>query len=130
MNSLITEILAAILILLSLVKVTMLIVNPRAWVGLTKRIYTDTKLTSVVSSALAGIILYLLIRSGLDIVQILAVCLFLFLLILVGIAPYVPRLYAWFETQDVGQLIKGQWLYVSAWIALILWGAYTLLASS
>ena len=66
MNSLITEVLAAILILLSLVKTTMLLVNPRAWV----------------------------------------------------------------ETQDIGQLIKGQWLYVSVWIALLLWGVYTLLASS
>ena len=80
--------------------------------------------------ASAGVVLYLLIRSGLDIVQILAVCLFLFLLILVGVAPYVPRLYAWVETQDVVRLIKGRWLYVSVWITLILWGAYTLLASS
>jgi hypothetical protein len=130
MNSLITKILAAFLILLSLVKTTMLLVNARAWIGLVKRFYADTKVTSAVALASAGIVLYLLIRSGLDIVQILAVCLFLFLLILVGAAPYVPRLYGWVETQDIGQLIKEQWLYVSAWIALLLWGAYVLLFSS
>ena len=126
MHSLITEVLAAILILLSLVKTTLLLVNARAWLGFTKRIYADTKVTSVVSLALAGIVLSLLIRSGLDIVQILAVCLFLFLLILVAMAPYAPRLYAWVETQDIGQLIKEQWLSVSVWMALLLWGTYTL----
>lgn len=128
MNSLITEVLAGILILLSLVKTTMLLVNPRAWIGFTKRIYVDPKVTSLVSLAVAGIVLYLLIRSGLDIVQILAVCLFLCLLIIPAVAPYAPRLYAWVETQDIGQLLKEQWLYVSVWIALLSWGIYTLLS--
>jgi len=127
MNSLITEVLAAILILISLLKTAMLLVNPHAWIGFVKRFYADTKLTSAVSLVAAGIVLYLLIRSGLDIVQILAVCMFVFLLILVAVAPYVPRLYAWVETQDIGQLLKEQWLYVAAWFALILWGAYALL---
>lgn len=128
MNSLITEVLAGILILLSLVKTTMLLVNPRAWIGFTKRIYVDPKVTSLVSLAVAGIVLYLLIRSGLDIVQILAVCLFLCLLIIPAVAPYAPRLYAWVETQDIGRLLKEQWLYVSVWIALLSWGIYTLLS--
>lgn len=65
MNSLITEVLAAILILLSLVKTIMMLVNANAWI----------------------------------------------------------------ETQDMHQLFKEQWLYISAWIALLLWGAYTLLYS-
>jgi hypothetical protein len=127
MNSVITEVLAAILILVSLAKMTMLLVNPRAWVSFIKRFYADTRVTTGVSLALAGIVLFLLIRSGLDIVQILAVCLFLFLLILVAVAPYVPRLFAWVETQDIGQMLREQWLYVSVWIALLLWGTYTLL---
>ena len=128
MNSLITEVLAGILILLSLVKTTMLLVNPRAWIGFTKRIYVDPKVTSLGSLAVAGVVLYLLIRSGLDIVQILAVCLFLCLLIIPAVTPYAPRLYAWVETQDIGQLLKEQWLYVSVWIALLSWGIYMLLS--
>ena len=127
MNSVITEILAAILILISLTKLVMVFVSPRAWVGFIRRFYGDTRVTSGVSLALAGIVLYLLIRSGLDIVQILAVCLFLCLLIIPAVAPYAPRLYAWVETQDIGQLLKEQWLYVSVWIALLSWGIYTLL---
>lgn len=130
MTSLITKLLAAFLILLSLVKLTMLLVDARAWIGLVRRLYADTKVTSAVALVAAGLVLFLLIRSGLDIVQILAVCLFLFLLILVGVAPYVPRLYAWVETQDMRQLLKEQWLYVAAWMALLLWGAYALLFSA
>lgn len=128
MHSLITEVLAAILILISLIKLVVILVNPGVWMGLVKRFYADTRVTSGVSLVLAGVVLYLLIRSGLDIVQILAVCLFLFLLILVALAPYVPRIYAWVETQVIGQMLKEQWLYVSVWIGLLLWGAYSLLA--
>ncbi len=130
MNSLITEVLAALLILLSLVKTTMLLVNARAWITFIKWFYGDAKLTSAISLASAGVVLYLLIRSGLDIVQILAVCLFVFLLILVAAAPYVSRLYAWVETQDMRLLLKEQWLYVAVWAALLLWGAYALLFHS
>ena len=128
MNSVITEALAGILILLSLVKTTLLLVNPRAWIGFTKRLYINPKVTSMISLAAAGIVLYFLIRSGLDIVQILAVCLFISLLILPAVAPHAPRLYAWIETQDMDQLLKEQWLYISLWIALLAWGVYALLS--
>jgi len=130
MTSLITKLLAAFLILLSLVKLTMLLLNARAWIGIVKWVYAEPKVTSAVALAAAGIVLLLLIKSGLDIVQILAVCMFVFLLILVGVAPYVPRLYEWVETQDMRQLLKEQWLYVSVWMALLLWGAYALLFSA
>lgn len=127
MQSSITEVLAAILILLSLIKLTAVSVNARKWIGFAKRIYVNPKLTSFVALAAAAAILYLLVRSGLDIVQILAVCLFVVALTMAGMAPYAPRLLAWLETEDVNQLIKSQWLYISAWIALLVWGASTLL---
>jgi hypothetical protein len=128
MHSVITEVLAALLILLSLAKLAVVLVNARAWLGFAKRLYANPQVTSGVALVVAGVILSLLIRSGLDIVQILAVCLFVVCLMVAGVAPYAPHLFAWFETQDVGQLIKRQWLYVSVWIALLVWGAYTLLA--
>ena len=128
MNSVITKVLAAILILLSLLKLTMVLVNARAWLGFVKRLYANPQVTSGIALVVAGVILYLLIRSGLDIVQILAVCLFVVFLMVDGVAPYASHLFAWFETQDVGQLIKRQWLYVLVWIALLVWSACTLLA--
>jgi len=129
MNSALTEVLAAILILLSLVKLAVVLLNPRAWLGFAKRLYANPPVTSIVSLVMAGVILYLLIQSGLDIVQILAVCLFVVFLMVVGVAPHAPHLFAWLETQDVKQLIKRQWLYVSVWLALLVWGADTLLGS-
>ena len=128
MHSTITEVLATILILLSLIKLAFVLVNPRAWLGFAKRLYTNPQVTSVVALVVAGVILLLLIRSGLDIVQILAVSLFVICLIVVGIVPYAPHLFAWIETQDMQQLIRQQWLYGSVWLALLIWGAYTLVA--
>ena len=128
MHSVITEVLATILIFLSLIKLAVVLVKPRAWLGFAKRLYANPQVTSIVSLAVAGVILLLLIRSGLDIVEILAVSLFVVCLLIVGIASYAPPLFAWLETQDVHQLIKQQWLYVSVWLALLVWGAYTLLA--
>lgn len=128
MNSVITEILAALLILFSLTKLAVVMVKPRAWLGFAKRLYTNPQVTSLVALVVSGTLLHLLVRSGLDIVQILAVCLFVVCLMIVGVAPYAPQLFAWFETQDAEQLVKRQWLYVVAWVLLLLWGAYTLVA--
>lgn len=128
MSSLITQVLAAILIVFSFTKLVVVLVNPRAWLSFAKRLYMNPRVTSGVALAAAGVMLALLIRSGLDIVQILAVCLFVVLVIVVGIAPYAPHLFAWLETQDAKELIKRQWLYTLLWVALLSWGAYTLLA--
>jgi hypothetical protein len=123
-----TQALAAILILLSVVKLAVVLVRPRAWLGFAKRLYANPQVTALVSLAVAGILLLLLLRSGLDIVQILAVCLFVVSLVAVGVAPYAPHLFAWLETQDLDHLIKRQWRYVSVWLALLVWGTVTLLA--
>ena len=128
MNSQITEVLAAILIVLSLTKLVVVMVRPSAWLGLAKRLYTKPLVTSGVALAAAGVVLALLIRSGLDIVQILAVSLFVVLVIVVGIAPFAPHLFEWIEAQDMRQAIRRQWLYIVVWTALLAWGAYTLLA--
>ena len=71
--------------------------------------------------------LALLARSGLDIVSILAVCLFMSLMLIAGLAPYGPRLLDWIETQDLRRLIRQQLSYSLAWGALLLWGLIELL---
>lgn len=128
MNSWITQVLAATLILLSFTKLVVVLIKRGAWLGFAKRLYATPTATSAVSLGIAGVVLLLLIRSGLDIVQILAVCLFVVFLMIVGVAPYAPRLFAWLEMQDVQQMIRRQWLHASVWIALLCWGAYSLLA--
>lgn len=127
MNSTITQTLAWLLILMSVTKLAVVLVQPRAWIAFAKRLYVQPQTTSVVALFVAAALLFLLIRSGLDIVEILAVCLFVVSLLVVGVAPYAPRLFAWLEQEDIGRLVKRQWLYVSAWVALLAWGTYTLL---
>lgn len=129
MNSPLTQILAAFLILFSLVKLIVVFRNPLAWIAFARRVYANPKVTTVAALVAAGLILCLLIRSGLDIVQILAVGLFVACLMVVGIAPYAKDLFAWLERQDLAQLIRRQWLYIALWIFLLSWGAYRLVAS-
>lgn len=127
MNSDITEVLAAILILLSLTKLAVVMFNPLAWLGFARRLYAKPQMTSGIALAAAGVVLGLLIRSGLNIVQILAVALFVVLIMVAGIAPFASRLFEWLEAQDMSEVIRQQWLYIAVWTALLSWGVYTLL---
>ena len=121
------EILASILIILASIKLLVIAVNVRAWVSFAKRFYAHSHLTSLISVALAGLVLYLLLQSGLTIVQILAVNLFVVLLIVAGVAPYSSRIIAWFETEDLMHVIKRQWLHIVIWLLLLGWGVYEIL---
>jgi len=120
------EILAGILIVLAVVKLAVVLVNTRAWIALARALYTRPMVTSTVSIVLAGVVLYFLLTSGLTIVQILAVALFVLLLIVPGFAPYASVLLGWLENKDIGQIVKAQWLYVAIWLILLGWGVYEL----
>lgn len=122
MNSTITQALAALLLLLSAMKLVTLALRPRAWFKLVRRMYRHPQRTSGVALACAALVLWLLVRSGLDIVQILAVGFFMALMMMAGLAPYVPRLLEWMEFRDLGQLTRQQGLYVLVWTILLLWG--------
>ena len=70
--------------------------------------------------------MYFLLASGLNIIQILAVTLFVALLMLSGLAPYITQLIPWVEKQDLRKIMKDTWLYSLVWIGLIIWGAVEL----
>lgn len=127
MNDSSVKVLAATLIGISLVKLVVVFRNPKAWIGFARRLYANPALTSGVALTAGATILFLLIRSGLDVVQILAVCLFVVCLIVVGVAPYAQHLFEWLATQDLKQLIRRQWLYIAVWVLLLAWGTLSLL---
>jgi len=127
MPSVTIEVLAAALILLSVIKLTVLSVNAPAWLAVAKAIYSKPVVTATVSYALAGLVLTVLLQSGMTIVQILAVSLFVVLLLVPGIARYAPELLCWFEGQDIRRVLRDQWLYTLVWIVLLGWGACALL---
>lgn len=126
MNVSSTQFLAAILILLATVKLVFILVDPAAWIRNIRRIYAKPQVVGWVALGLAGLVLSLLLQSGLTITQILAVCLFLALLVMVGIAPHAPRILDWFGTQDLREVLRKQWLYVGVWLILMIWGLFDL----
>ncbi len=127
MKSPITESLAALLLLVVFLKIAALRLRPDAWLALARWLYRHPHRTGRAALAGAALVLALLARSGLDIVSILAVCLFMSLMLIAGLAPYGPRLLDWIETQDLRRLIRQQLSYSLAWGALLLWGLIELL---
>jgi hypothetical protein len=127
MSSRMFEVFAAVLILLAVVKLAVLTVNAPAWLTAVRALYARPMLTAVVSYVLAGLVLYGLIESGLTIVQILAVSLFVVLLIVPGFAPYMSEVLRGLEGKTLRQMLREQWLYSLVWMILLGWGACALL---
>lgn len=128
MNFSAIEILAGLLIVLAAIKLLVLLVDAQTWLRFVKRVYAKPHVTSWIALVLAVLVLYLLLRSGLTIVQVLAVTVFVSLLVVVGVAPYARPLFGWLETQSLQAMLREQWLYIVVWLLLLVWGAVEILA--
>ena len=118
------EIIAGILIVAGLIKIIVLLVNPKAWMNFAKGVWKNTGLMQVVMLILSGVILYYLIDSGMTIVQILAAGAFMGTLMAVGFANHIDSLMSKYDKQiKKGNLFKDNWLYILIWIALLIWAA-------
>ena len=122
------EILATILILLAIIKIIVITINPQTWLSFIRNVYKMPALIAAIGALLSLLVLYFIINSGISIVEVLAVCLFIALLMLVGLANYADQLIAWMQKQDFVDILKQLWLYSAIWIFLLIWGAYTLLS--
>ena len=116
------EILALILIVVTAVKLLTFLVDPKIWYGFIEGIYSKPVIASFVAFILAALVLYLLILSGITIVEILAVCLFVALLLAIGFAKYADELMAWVRKQEIVSILKEVWLYTFVWLLLLAWG--------
>ena len=123
------EILALILIAIAVIKLIVFVVNPQWWYAFIGKIYKFPLFTSLTSFVLAMVVLYYLIQSGVTIVEILAVSLFIALLIAIGFAKYSDRLISWIKGQDIVFVLKEVWLYTLVWLLLLAWGAGEILFS-
>ena len=117
------EIIALILIIAVAVKLIVIMTNPKKWMGIVDAVWKNSGLTTIVCLVGAGIVLYYLLESGIGIVQILAVMLFLGLLIGLSAAAYSKDLIAFGKKilKDKA-VVKKAWLVIIIWIVLILWG--------
>lgn len=130
MNASAIQVLAGLLIILAAVKLAVVLVSPKVWVGFMKRVYAVPPVTSAIALVLAALVLYLLLLSGLSIVQVLAVTVFVSLLLVAGGAPFAKQLIGWLETQSLTTILRTQWLYVVIWVALLAWGAWAILVAN
>ena len=126
MSSRIIDLLAALLILLAIMKVIVLSVHTPTWLNAAKALDANRRVAVIVFYVLAGLVLYGLLVSGLTILQILAVALFVALLLLPGFAPYMGEVLHQLEGKNFGQIMREQWLYVLVWTLLLVWGAWAL----
>ena len=129
MNFGIIEILALILIAITAIKLLVFLVKPQWWYSFIEKVYSNPPVTSLFAFVLAMVVLYFLVLSGISIVEILAVSLFIALLIAVGFAKYADKLIPWVREQNIVLVLKEIWLYTLVWLLLIAWGAGELLIS-
>jgi hypothetical protein len=119
------ELLAWIIIVASLIKMIIILVSAKSWMNFAKKVYDKPQLTSWIALILAAVVLYYLIGAGITITQILAVTVFMALLFMAGLSSYIKKI---IKDVNLKTVLKEQWYYVLAWLALIVWGIIELTA--
>ena len=106
------EILALILIIVSVVKILFLMINPKGWFKFAKKFWGKTGWAKIISLIFAVIVFYYLTLS-MGIIEILAVTLFVALLFAVGLSGRIDDLMKIYDKQiKSGNLWKENWLYI------------------
>ena len=116
------EIFAIIVIAIAVIKIIIILVNPTLWLDIVEKIYIKPEFVSIFSLILAALVLYFIINAGISIVEILAVCLFIALLMLTGTANYADEIMGWAREQNIIFMVKRLWLYTLVWVILLAWG--------
>lgn len=123
------EILALVVIVATAIKIFVVMVNPKSWLGFVERIYSYPAVMMFLSLVLSAVTLKYLLDSGIGIVQILAVMLFLGFLMMMSLAVYSKEILpiARKILKDRKFLSKA-WLAIVVWVALIAWAVYVIFA--
>ena len=116
------EIFALILLVVAIIKIILILYKPEIWFGLIERMYVIPQLITLLALISSAVVLYFLINAGLTIIEILAVCLFIALLLMIAIASYSEELFVWIKQQDMTDVVRRTWLYIFVWILLLGWG--------
>ena len=112
----IVEWMAAITAIAVVIKILVILVKPKAWMGVVKPIYANSVVLMIVGLILAGGSLYYLTQAGMSIVDMFAVLFFLSMLMMVSVAAYNKELMA------LGQkMLKNRSVLRKGWLSLIIW---------
>jgi len=120
------EIIASIIIVISVIKLVVLSISPKSLYSFTRKIYSHPNIMSISALILAAVVLYYLIDAGITIVDIFAVMLFTILIMVVGIARYANEMMDWVMKKDPKNMLKEMWLYILIWVVLLVWGIVAL----
>jgi len=120
------EILALIFALLILIKLLVISVNPKKWIGFSKKILNNKAPVYIIYVILTVIVGYIVL-STVPATEIGAVTLFISLLIALSFLPYAKKLNVFSEDLIVG-IIKKSWLPIIIWLALAVWILYAVIA--
>ncbi|MEM3113323.1 MAG: hypothetical protein QXI33_02775 [Candidatus Pacearchaeota archaeon] len=117
------ENLALIVICLSLIKVLVILIKPDKWVELIALIYRIPTITIFVSLVLGYIVLGNLIASGITYVEIMAVALLIFLLMLLSFSLYSKEMPLFGK-----KLLQDKSFWKKAWLPTLIWVILSILA--
>jgi len=124
----VVETFAWIVVILAVVKIIVILVNPKKWLKVTKKVYSSPRVTMWVSVLLALFVLSHLLRE-VNIVQIFGVMLFMMLLMAASMSVYskefMPLAEKIFKQKNI---LKRSWLPTLIWVLLIIWVVKVLLA--
>jgi len=117
------ELIAFILIAISLIKIVTIAIKPMAWYNsVVKPLFSNPRATQTISFLLAALVLYYLLIE-LSIVQILAAVFFMALLMLGGMVSFAKPFIDDAEKIYRGRnILRKYWLYTLIWVILLLWG--------
>jgi hypothetical protein len=115
------EIIALILLALGVVKMIVLLISPKSWLNLAKKLYNNKLVFQLVCLVLAAVVFYFLLQE-LTVIQIFAAMAFVALFIGVGLADPAKRIVSLYRKQIKEKtLLRSNWLYIILWIALMAW---------
>lgn len=122
------QIMALIVAILGGIKILVLIFDPKIWFkNVVKPIYANPMITTLIGLIIAGASLWYLLKE-VTIVQIFAVFLFVFGVMLIGFATVAKETLAFADRLLKKDGLKRFWLSMLIWILLIIWVFYALFA--
>mgnify|MGYP000161398701 CR=1 FL=1 len=116
------ELFAWIAVVLVLVKVVVILINPKAWMKFAKTFWERPIVMMVVSLVLAIVVLTYLLES-VSIIQIFAVLVFVMLISAVTLASYSKEFVKFAE-----KLVKDRKFFRKAWVSIVIWVALAIWA--
>ena len=120
------EIIALMLIAITIIKLLVLSTNPKKWLSLVEGLYANANTTKVIALILAAIVLYYLLQE-ITIVQIFATMAFIFLIMAIKFASYKNDIIALArKILNKEGVIKKSGLLVVIWLLLMIWALYAI----